>query len=67
MRFIHQELVVSKLDALSLLTPDVHEVSLWRGDKLVSTHPIQSAEEAKNLIENWDGDVSLQYGGLRCS
>ena len=63
MYFKSQELIVDKLDALSLLTHDICEVSLWKNDKLFSTHSVNSVEEAEKLIRNWDGEVSLQYRG----
>lgn len=64
MQFKAQELVVDTFDALSLLTHDVCEVSLWKGGRLKATYPVNSVEEAEKLISNWDGEVSLQYRGL---
>jgi hypothetical protein len=64
MQFKSQELVVDKFDALSLLTPDVCEVSLWKDGRLKATHKVMSVEEAEKLILSWDGEISLGYSGL---
>lgn len=64
MQFKDQVLRIDTFDAVSLLTHDICEVSLWKDGCLKATHSVNSVEEAKKLIEDWKGEVSLEYSGL---